>query len=91
MKTRHLSLVMPKHLDTVSERESVLSPYGPVKAGLTTRRITQDQQLLELLSSLESAVESLNFKSFTVYDILTTAIEDLRVTLLAIADEGGTK
>ena len=92
MKTRHLSLVTPKPLDTVRERESVCSPYGPVKAGLTTRQITQDQQLSELLNSLESVVESLNFKSFTVYDILNTVMESLRVALLTIAtDEGGTK
>jgi hypothetical protein len=49
-----------------------------VKAGLTTSQITQDQQLSELLNSLESAVESLNYKSFTVYDTLVIAIERTR-------------
>ena len=57
------------------------SPYGPVKAGLTTSQITQDQQLSELLNSLESEVEKLKYKSFTVYDTLVIAIEAMRVAL----------
>ena len=45
-----------------------LSPYGPVKAGLTTLpRINEEVRLMELLNSLESVVDRLNFKSFTVY------------------------
>jgi hypothetical protein len=65
----------------MSNRESVPSPYGPVRAGLTTSQITQDQRLSELLSSLESVVESLNFKSFTLYDMLNTAIEEISAVL----------
>ena len=91
MRTRHLQLVTHEHSVTISERESALSPYGPVRAGLTTSQTTQDQQLTELLNSLESVVESLNFKSFTVYDTLVTAMEGVRVALSAIAtDEVGT-
>jgi hypothetical protein len=62
-------------------RHRACSPYGPVRAGLTTLPTTQDQQLTELLSSLESVVESLKFKSFTAYDTLTIAIEGVRVAL----------
>jgi hypothetical protein len=62
-------------------RHRASSPYGPVRAGLTTSQITQDQRLTELLSSLESVVESLKFKSFTAYDTLNTAIEGVRVAL----------
>ena len=62
-------------------KHRALSPYGPVRAGLTTSQITQDQQLTELLNSLESVVESLKFKSFTAYDTLTIAIEGVRVAL----------
>jgi hypothetical protein len=40
---------------------------------------------------LESAVENLNFKSFTVYDTLNTAIEDLRAALLPTTNEDGTE
>jgi hypothetical protein len=46
---------------------------------------------MELLNSLESVVDNLNFKSFTVYDTLVTAMEGVRVALLATqTDEGGT-
>ena len=92
MRTKHLSLVTHEHSDTVRESEPVLSPYGPVRAGLTTSQTTQNQQLLELLSSLESVVESLNYKSFTVYDTLNTAIEAVRAALLPTqTEEVGTK
>ena len=63
------------------------SPYGPVRAGLTTLPdqgiVREDQlvQLSELLNSLESAVENLNYKSFTAYDTLASATENLRAVL----------
>jgi hypothetical protein len=45
-----------------------------------------------LLNSLESVVESLNYKSFTLYDTLNTAIEAVSVALSGIAtDEVGTE
>ena len=87
MRTRHLQLVTPEHSVTTGERGDVSSPYGPVKAGLTTSRTTQQAQLTELLNSLESVVENLNYKSFTVYDTLNTATENLRVALSNIATE----
>ncbi len=91
MRTRHLSLVTQEHSDTPSVKPNVLSPYGPVRAGLTTSQTTQSQQLSELLNSLENVVESLNYKSFTVYDTLNTAIEGVRAALSAIqTDEDGT-
>ena len=76
--------------DIRDERRRALSPYGPVKAGLTTLPTTNEVRLMELLNSLESVVDKLNFKSFTVYDTLNTAIEDLRVVLSHTTDEGGT-
>jgi hypothetical protein len=92
VKTRHLSLVIHEHSDTVSVRSDASSPFGPVRAGLTTSQTTQSQQLSELLNSLESVVESLNYKSFTAYDTLVTAIEAVRVALLPTqTDEAGTK
>jgi len=75
----------------MGSRESVPSPYGPVRAGLTTSPITQDQRLSELLSSLESVVENLNYKSFTLYDMLNTAIEEISAVLSATQiEEAGT-
>ena len=92
MRTKHLSLVTQEHLDTVSESKPVLSHFGPVRVGLITSQTTQNQQLLELLNSLESVVESLNYKSFTVYDTLNTAIEAVRAALLPTQiDEAGTE
>jgi hypothetical protein len=52
-----------------------------VRAGLTTLQTTPDQRLSELLNSLESAVENLQFKSFTAYDTLVIAIEQTRALL----------
>ena len=87
MRTKHLQLVTHEHSDTIGKRESVSSPYGPVSPGSTTLlaqetlRANQEARLLELLSSLESVVESLNYKSFTLYDTLNTAIEAVSVAL----------
>ena len=68
--------------DIREERQRALSPYGPVKAGLTTlQRINRDQALTELLSSLESVVADLNSKSYTALDTLTIAIQGARVAL----------
>jgi glutathionyl-hydroquinone reductase len=90
VRTGHLSLVTQEHSVTPSVKENVLSPYGPVRAGLTTSQTIPSQQLSELLNSLESVVENLNYKSFTVYDTLTHAIEGVRVALSNIAtDETG--
>jgi hypothetical protein len=58
-----------------------------VKAGLTTSQITPEVRLTELLNSLESVVDNLNFKSFTVYDTLVIATENLRVALSNIATD----
>ena len=98
MRTRHLQLVTHEHSDTIGKRENVSSPYGPVNPGSTTLvsqrtlRDNQLRQLSELLNSLESVVESLNYKSFTVYDTLTTAIQGVRVALSNIAtDVDGTE
>ena len=97
MRTRHLQLVSQEHSVTTTTRSIVSSPYGPVSPGSTTLlaqetlRANQLAQLLELLNSLESVVESLNYKSFTAYDTLVTATEAVRVALLGTQiDEAGT-
>jgi hypothetical protein len=91
VRTRHLSLVTQEHSVTPSVKPNVSSPYGPVRAGLTTSQTTPSQQLSELLNSLENVVENLNYKSFTVYDTLNTAIQGVRAALSDIAtDETGT-
>jgi hypothetical protein len=57
-----------------------------------TLRANQEARLLELLNSLESVVDNLNFKSFTAYDTLVIAMEGVRVALSATPiEEVGTK
>jgi hypothetical protein len=91
VRIKHLQLVTQKHSVTVTKTLTAYSPFGPVKAGLTTSQTTQEARLSELLSSLESVVESLVSKSSTVLDTLTTATEGVRVALSATAtDEAGT-
>ena len=77
--------------DIRKQKQRALSPYGPVRAGLTTSQTTLDQQLTELLNCLENVVENLNYRSFTAYDTLNTAIQGVRVALSDIVtDEAGT-
>lgn len=78
--------------DIRRDKQIALSPYGPVRVGLTTSpKTSAEVQLMELLNSLEKIVQDLNYKSFEVYDTLNTAIEAIRVALLGIViEEGGT-
>jgi len=59
------------------ESGSVLSPYGPMRAGLTTSHRTQLLVLSELLSSLEKEVEILHSKYCEAYVILIDVMERL--------------
>ena len=88
MRTRQSQENIVALSDIRDKRRRALSPYGPVKAGLTTLPTTNEVRLMELLSSLESVVDSLNFKSFTVYDTMNTAIEDLRAVLTPTTEQG---
>ena len=92
MRTEESQGNIVKLSDIRREKSRALSPYGPVRAGLTTLpRISEEVRLMELLNSLENVVENLNFKSFTVYDILNTAIEGVRVALShTTTEEAGT-
>ena len=91
MKTRHLRLVTQEHSVTVRTRSTALSPFGPVRAGLTTSQTTSDQQLMVLLNSLERKIAALNTKSCTVLDTLIIATEGVRVALSSTqTDEVGT-
>ena len=87
MRTRHLQLVTSMHSVTTTVRSTAPSPYGPVRAGLTTSQTTNDHQLTELLSSLESVVANLNSKSYTLCDTLNTAIQGVSAVLNATPTE----
>lgn len=56
-----------------AENGNALSPFGPVRAGLTTmQRTKEDLALLVLLNSLERKIEDLNTKSSEVLNTLLT-------------------
>jgi hypothetical protein len=83
--------------DIRHEKRLASTPFGPLNPASTTllaqetHRAYQEARLTELLNSLESVVQELNYKSFTVYDTLNTAMEDLRAALLpSTNDTGGT-
>jgi len=83
--------------DIRREKRAALTPFGPLNPASTTllaqetHRANQEARLMELLSSLESVVETLQYKSFTAYDTLIVALEGVRVALLAgTQDTGGT-
>jgi len=91
VRTRHLSLVTSEHSVTMNNRERALSPYGPVRAGLTISQTTNDQQFTELLSYLERKVDELIYKSCTALDTLSTATQEVSAALSATPiDEAGT-
>jgi len=91
VRTRHLRLVTSEHSVTMNNRERALSPYGPVRAGLTTWPTTNDQALTELLSSLERKVDELIYKSCTALDTWNIATQEVSVVLSATPiDEDGT-
>ena len=92
MRTENLPSNIVVLSDIRRGRERALSPFGPVRAGLTTsQRTDRDHQLTELLNSLERKVASLNSKSYTVLDTLTIAIQGARVALSASTiEKGGT-
>ena len=91
MRTRHLSLVTSTHSVTTTIRSNVLSPFGPVRAGLTTWQTTNNPVLTELLSSLEREVANLVSKSSTLCDTLNTVTQEVSAVLSNIAtDEAGT-
>lgn len=76
-------------------RERALTPFGPLNPASTTllaqetHRASQEARLMELLNSLESVVESLQYKSYTAYDTLTIALEGVRVALSASTSDTG--
>jgi hypothetical protein len=83
VRIKHLSLVTSTHSVTTTVRSNALSPFGPVRAGLTTWQTTNDQQLTELLSSLEREVANLVSKSSTLCDTLSTVTQEVSAVLNA--------
>ncbi len=87
MRTENLHTNLVK-LSVIREQKRRASyDFGPVNPASTTlvsqRTLRENQlaQLSELLNSLENVVESLNYKSFTLYDTLNTVIEEVSAVL----------
>lgn len=77
--------------DIPPENRTALSPFGPVRAGLTTSQKTPDQQLSELLKCLESEIETLESKYLEVCATLIEGLTEVRARLLVgILDTIGT-
>ena len=90
IETQHTNIV---RLSVIRrDRQVALSPFGPVRAGLTiSPRTNEDQVLTELLNSLENLIADLNSKSLKVSDTLATATEAMRAEPIDItSEEGGT-
>jgi hypothetical protein len=67
-----------------------LSPFGPVRAGLTTRRTIPDLVLSELLSYLEKESKTLESKLSQVSNILNTDIKIRVERLVSTTAKTGT-
>jgi hypothetical protein len=69
----------------------VLSPFGPVRVGLTTRRTVPDLVLSELLSYLEKESKILENRLSAVLNTLNTDIAPRVVRLTSSTASTGTK
>ena len=92
MKTyvyRSVTLTSYTSGESVSKR--ALSPFGPVRAGLTTtQRTSKVHQLSELLSYLEKQVEILENRSSKVLSMLLTDTTHLVEPNVSTIDTTGT-
>ena len=92
MKTyvyRSVTLTSYTSGESVSKR--ALSPFGPVRAGLTTtQRTNKVHQLSELLSYLEKQVEILENRSSKVLSMLLTDTTHLVEPNVSTIDTTGT-
>ena len=82
MKTyTYPSVTLTSYTGGGESSKAVLSPFGPVRVGLTTKRTIPDLVLSELLSYLEKESQILENKLSAVLNTLSTDIQP-RVTHL---------
>ena len=75
MKTYvYQSVTLTSYTGGASESKPVLSPFGPVRAGLTTKRTIPDLVLSELLSYLEKESQILESRLSVASSTLLTDI-----------------
>jgi hypothetical protein len=86
------SVTLTSYTSGESESKPVLSPFGPVRAGLTTtQRTNKVHQLSELLNYLEKQVEILENKSLKVLSTSLTDTTHLVEPSVFTIDTTGTK
>jgi hypothetical protein len=84
------SVTLTSYTSGESESKPALSPFGPVRAGLTTtQRTNKVHQLSELLNYLEKQVETLENKSLKVLSIFLTDTTHLVEPNVSTIDETG--
>lgn len=90
MKTYvYRSVTLTSYTGGGESSKPVLSPFGPVRAGLTTRRTIPDLVLTELLSYLEKESKTLESKLSQVSTTLSTDIAPRVTRLVSTTVETG--
>ena len=92
MKTYvYRSVTLTSYTGGGESSKPVLSPFGPVRAGLTTKRTIPDLVLSELLSYLEKESKTLESKLSVASSTLSTDIAPRVTRLVSTTVETGTK
>ena len=91
MKTYvYQSVTLTSYTGGGESSKPALSPFGPVRAGLTTKRTIPDLVLSELLSYLEKQSQILESKLSQVSTTLSTDIAPRVTRLVSITESIGT-
>ena len=91
MKTYvYQSVTLTSYTGGASESKPALSPFGPVRAGLTTKRTIPDLVLSELLSYLEKQSQILENRLSVASNTLLTDIQPRVVRLTSLSVSIGT-
>ena len=85
------SVTLTSYTGGGESNKPVLSPFGPVRAGLTTKRTIPDLVLTELLSYLEKESKILENKLSAVSNTLSTDIQPRVKHLVSTTESIGTK
>ena len=92
MKTYvYRSVTLTSYTGGGESSKPALSPFGPVRAGLTTRRTIPDLVLTELLNYLEKESKILESKLSLALNTLSTDIQPRVTRLVSSTANTGTK
>ena len=92
MKTyAYPSVTLTSYTGGGESSKPVLSPFGPVRAGMTTKRTIPDLVLSELLSYLEKESKILENKLSAVLNTLSTDIQPRVEHLVSTTARTGTE